>query len=97
MKKQIRSAMVVVMLAGSVRAALYTEDFNNVNTSIPDGNPVGGDVQRNCQRCSSGHDGGRIDGDIECQRRLQRKSLFVSGGAGRGDGRVVESTGGGRG
>ncbi len=41
MKKQIRSAMVVVMLAGSVQAALYTEDFNHVNTSIPDGNPVG--------------------------------------------------------
>ena len=42
MKKQILSAMTAAMLAaGSVRAGLYTENFNNVNTAIPDGNPVG--------------------------------------------------------
>ena len=42
MKTRILFGITAVMLAATgARASLYTEDFNNVNTAIPEGNPVG--------------------------------------------------------
>jgi len=42
MKTRILLGITAVMLVtASVRAVYYTEDFNNVNTAIPEGNPVG--------------------------------------------------------
>lgn len=42
MKTRIQSGIMAVMLAAAgARGSLYTENFNNVNTVIPDGNPVG--------------------------------------------------------